>query len=71
MTYTVVLRRSDDGGYNVSVPGLPGCWSQGGTKAEAINNIKDAAREYLSVAQELATESLAEGTELHDIELTL
>lgn len=71
MTYTAVLRRSDEGGYSVSVPGLPGCWSQGGTRAEAINNIKDAVREYLSVARELATESLAEGAELHDIELTL
>ena len=71
MKYTAVLRRSDEGGYSVSIPGLPGCWSQGSTKAEAIRNIKDAAREYLSVAQELAVDNLADGAELHDIELTI
>jgi hypothetical protein len=35
-----------------AIPGLPGCWSQGSTEAEAIDNIKDAIREYLSVIEE-------------------
>jgi predicted RNase H-like HicB family nuclease len=34
------------------VPGLPGCWSQGKTEAEALDNIKDAIREYLAVVDE-------------------
>ncbi|MFQ5773505.1 MAG: type II toxin-antitoxin system HicB family antitoxin [Kiloniellaceae bacterium] len=45
MKYKVVLKRSDEG-YSVSCPGLPGCWSQGVTEAEAISNIRDAIAEY-------------------------
>lgn len=48
MTYQVALRKTEEG-YSVSVPGLPGCWSQGGTEAEALENIEDAIREYLAV----------------------
>jgi len=44
--YKVVLEESDEG-YSVSCPGLPGCWSQGATEAEAIENIRSAIREYL------------------------
>ena len=34
------------------MPGLPGCWSQGATEPEALENIKDAIREYLAVIDE-------------------
>ena len=47
MRYTVVLERENDGGYVVSVPALPGCVSQGDTRAEALNNIREAIEEYL------------------------
>jgi len=36
----------------VSVPGLPGCWSQGATEEEALANIADAIRAYLAVVDE-------------------
>jgi predicted RNase H-like HicB family nuclease len=51
--YTVSLRKVDDG-FSVWVPGLPGCTSQGETEAEALDNIRNAIREYLAVAEELA-----------------
>ncbi|HTP94691.1 MAG TPA: type II toxin-antitoxin system HicB family antitoxin [Burkholderiales bacterium] len=51
MKYRIALHRSEEG-VSVSVPGLPGCWSQGATEAEAIENIRDAIREYLSVVDE-------------------
>jgi predicted RNase H-like HicB family nuclease len=51
--YTVVVEESDEG-FAVSVPGLPGCHSQGQTEAEALANIADAIREYLEVVEELA-----------------
>ena len=51
MRYRIALHQSDEG-YSVSVPGLPGCWSQGATEAEAIENIKDALRGYLAVVDE-------------------
>ena len=53
MTYRVILQQSEEG-FAVWCPGLPGCASQGATEAEALENIKDAIREYLSVIDELA-----------------
>lgn len=51
MKYKVVLQHSDEG-YSVSCPGLPGCWSQGETEQEALENIKVAIEEYLASIQE-------------------
>lgn len=51
MKYKVALRKTDEG-YSVSVPGLPGCWSQGTTEDEALESIEDAIREYLAVVAE-------------------
>lgn len=51
MHYRVAIHESEEG-FSVYVPGLPGCWSQGATEAEAIENIKDAIREYLAVVDE-------------------
>ncbi len=51
--YRVVLRTSEEG-YSVSCPGLPGCWSQGATEAEALANIQIAIQEYVEAAEELA-----------------
>ena len=65
MKYTVALRRTDEG-FSVSVPGLPGCWSQGATEAEAIENIEAAIQEYLSVVDELL-----QGTEVREIEVAI
>ena len=52
MRYKVVLEESD-GGLAVSVPGLPGCHSQGTTEQEALENIAVAIQEYLEVVAEL------------------
>ena len=52
MRYKIVLQKSEEG-YSVSCPGLPGCWSQGATEAEALENIQDAIREYLAAVDEL------------------
>ncbi len=50
MHYKVVLQHSDEG-YSVSCPTLPGCWSQGETEEDALENIKDAIEEYLEVLE--------------------
>ena len=50
-TYSVILKHSEEG-YAVGCPALPGCWSQGATEDEAIENIKIAIREYLGVIKE-------------------
>jgi predicted RNase H-like HicB family nuclease len=54
MRYKVVLQRSEEG-FSVSVPGLPGCWSQGETEQEAIESIQDAIREYLTAVTKLSS----------------
>jgi predicted RNase H-like HicB family nuclease len=53
--YVVSLKKTDEG-YSVWVPGLPGCWSQGPNEDEALDNIRDAIREYVSAARGLASE---------------
>jgi predicted RNase H-like HicB family nuclease len=60
MRYRIALHRSEEG-YSVSVPGLPGCCSQGKTEPEAIENIRDAIRDYLAVVeQQLQGEGIRE-----------
>jgi predicted RNase H-like HicB family nuclease len=63
--YKIALQHSDEG-VSVSVPGLPGCWSQGRDEEEAIENIRDAIREYLAVA-----DKQLEGVETREIEVTV
>ena len=53
MRYKVNLVKTDEG-YSISVPGLPGCWSQGQTENEALENIKDAIQSYLETVDELS-----------------
>jgi predicted RNase H-like HicB family nuclease len=58
--YKVVLVPSEEG-FAVSCPGLPGCWSQGATETEALDNIRIAIQEYLeAVDQSLAGEQVRE-----------
>ena len=54
MNYKVVVHESEEG-FSVSCPGLPGCWSQGRTEAEALENILDAIREYLAAVDDLVS----------------
>ena len=63
--YKIALVETDEG-YSVSVPGLPGCWSQGATEQEALENIREAIREYLS-----AREEVLEGAVVREVEVTL
>jgi len=65
MKYAVSLMKTDEG-YSVSVPGLPGCWSQGSTEEEALSNIEEAIVEYLAVARQLA-----ERAELREIQVAV
>lgn len=51
MKYKIRLQQTDEG-YSVSCPGLPGCWSQGASEKDAIENIQDAIRDYLAAVNE-------------------
>ena len=47
MKISVVLEPSDEGGFTVYVPALPGCISEGNTEKEALENIREAIELYL------------------------
>jgi predicted RNase H-like HicB family nuclease len=47
MKVKVVLEPSDEGGYTVYAPSLPGCISEGDTKEQALKNIKETIDLYL------------------------
>jgi predicted RNase H-like HicB family nuclease len=47
MKYRVLIEPDEDGVYVAEVPALPGCISQGRTRAEAVENIKEAIAAYL------------------------
>jgi predicted RNase H-like HicB family nuclease len=64
MRYKIALLKTDEG-YSVSVPGLPGCWSQGITEEEAIQNIQDAIQEYIAVRDDLL-----EGAIVREVDVT-
>ena len=51
MKYQVVLNRNEEG-YSVHCPGLPGCWSEGETEEEALDNIAEAIADYRIAVRE-------------------
>jgi len=59
MKLQVVLEPSEEGGYTVFVPSLPGCISEGETIEEALSNIQEAIELYLEPTE--TSLSLAEG----------
>ena len=63
MKYKVILQQSEEG-FAVSVPGLPGCHSQGRTEKEALENIGAAISEYLQVVEELARDKVVREVEV-------
>lgn len=52
MKLKIILEPSEDGGYTVYVPALPGCISEGNTREEALTNIKEAILLYLEPAED-------------------
>ena len=65
MKYRVVFKESEEG-YSILCPGLPGCWSQGKTEAEALENIRSAIQEYLT-----AVKKVSEGQQTREVEVTV
>lgn len=65
MKYRIALHKSEEG-CAASVPGLPGCWSQGSTEQEALENIRDAIIEYLA-----AVEDEIRGQDVREIEVAV
>jgi predicted RNase H-like HicB family nuclease len=52
MKLKIILEPSEDGGYTAIVPSLPGCISEGDTKEEALENIREAIELYLEPVED-------------------
>jgi predicted RNase H-like HicB family nuclease len=65
LSYPVVLIPSEEG-YAVGCPALPGCWSQGATEKEALQNIREAIQDYLAAV----TDSL-KGADVREVEVVM
>jgi predicted RNase H-like HicB family nuclease len=63
MKVKVILYPSEEG-FAICAPSLPGCWSQGTTREEALANISDAIREYLD-----ADVQQSDGAEVREVEV--
>jgi predicted RNase H-like HicB family nuclease len=55
MVLKIILEHSEDGGYTVVVPALPGCVSEGETREEALKNVREAVELYLEPVEDDST----------------
>lgn len=51
MERNVVLEPNGEGGFTATVPELPGCFSEGATREEALHNLDDAIEMYLQLLE--------------------
>lgn len=70
MRYTVILEKGRESGFVALCPALPGCVSQGQTKTQALENIREAAEVYIeSLLEDGLTVPVEEGRETIEIEV--
>ena len=71
MKFHVILEPAEEGGYNVNVPALDGCYTQGDTEEEALKNAKEAITCYLEGIQKLDEIKSKPGISLREVEIKL
>jgi len=67
MKFNIVLEKSEDGGFTITVPSLPGCISEGDSKEDALKNIQEAIELYLEPVENDRVFSM--GTEVLELSL--
>lgn len=71
MKFNVVVEPAEEGGFIVSVPTLDGCYTQGETIEEALENAKEAVACYLEGLEKLNEIKLKPGATIKEIEVTV
>ncbi|TRZ88373.1 MAG: type II toxin-antitoxin system HicB family antitoxin [Methanosarcinales archaeon] len=71
MKFHIVLEPAEEGGFNVSVPSLEGCFTQGETEEEALENAREAIICYLEGLEKLNEIKSKPGLSLREVEVSL
>jgi len=71
MKFHIVLEPAEEGGFNVSVPSLEGCFTQGETEEEALENAREAIICYLEGLEKLNEIKSKPGLSLREVEISL
>ncbi len=71
MKFNVILEKAEEGGYNVSVPALDGCFTQGETEEEAIQNAREAIICYLEGLEKLNQIKSSPEVEIKELEIAI
>lgn len=71
MKFNVILEPAEEGGFNVTVPALDGCFTQGETIDNALENARDAITCYLEGLEKLNEIKLKPGATVKEVEVTV
>ena len=71
MKLNIILEPAEEGGFNVTVPALDGCFTQGETEEEAVENAKEAIHAYLEGLEKLNQIKSKTNAILKEVEMVL
>ena len=71
MKFNIILEPAPEGGFNVTVPALDGCFTQGDTESEAIENAKEAIHTYLEGLEKLNRIKTKPDVIIREVEMAL
>ncbi len=71
MKFVVMLEPAEEGGFNVSVPALDGCFTQGETEEESLKNAKEAILCYLEGLEKVNEIKAKPGVTAREVEISL
>lgn len=71
MKFMVMLEPAEEGGFNVSVPALDGCFTQGETEEESLENAKEAILCYLQGLEKVNEIKAKPGVTAREVEVSL
>ena len=71
MEYSVVVHEAEEGGFWVEVPALPGCYSQGESIDEVLENVKEAIELYLEVLRDEGRDTPKDADVVHQVSVAV